>query len=135
MLAIRLQRRGRKGHAQFRVIVQDSRFNPKSGRVVENLGAYDPHTKVAAIDVARAEHFLKNGAQPSERVVKILQQNKVSLPAWVKEAKQNERSVRNPEKLRKNQPKEEAVAEEAPATDDEAVVETDETAAAEEAKD
>lgn len=44
MLVIRLQRTGRKGHAQFRVVVQDSRRTPSSGRVVALLGSYNPHS-------------------------------------------------------------------------------------------
>ena len=44
MLAIRMQRTGRKGHAMFRVVVQESRLTPTSGRVVAMLGSYDPHS-------------------------------------------------------------------------------------------
>jgi small subunit ribosomal protein S16 len=73
MLSIRMQRTGRRGHAQFRVVVQDARFNPKSGRVVAYLGSYDPHTKVAKIDGEKTGKFLDNGAQPSDRIVRILQ--------------------------------------------------------------
>lgn len=115
MLAIRLQRRGRKGQAQYRVIVQDSRFSPKRGRVVANLGHYNPHTKEAVLDVEAAEKYLSNGAQPSERVVSIFKANKVKLPKWVAEPKKKEGKLKNPEKLRKNQPAEEAPAEEAKA--------------------
>lgn len=113
MLAIRLQRKGRKGHAQFRVIVQESRLSPKSGRVVANLGAYDPHTKVATLDTEKAEYYLTNGAQPSDRVVRIFTFEKVKMPSWVEVTDKQSRSVRNPEKLRKNMPKEEAPAAEA----------------------
>ena len=72
MLVIRMQRTGRKGHAQFRVIVQDSRRSPTSGNIVEQLGTYDPHTKVAVLNKERTEHFLKSGARPSERMVRVL---------------------------------------------------------------
>jgi small subunit ribosomal protein S16 len=40
-----MQRTGRRGHAMFRVIVQDSHRSPTSGKVVAFLGSYDPHTK------------------------------------------------------------------------------------------
>ena len=116
MLAIRLQRRGRKGHAQFRIIVQESRLSPSSGRVVAYLGAYDPHTKETTLDTEQASKYLTNGAQPSPRVIKILKQEKVTLPKWVQDAPKKDKSIRNPEKLRKNQPaEEEAPKEEAPA--------------------
>jgi len=83
MLAIRMQRTGRKGQAQFRMIVQDSRRTPTSGNIVELLGSYDPHTKVATINKERAEFFLNNGAQPSDRALRILGFQKVKIPKWV----------------------------------------------------
>ncbi len=49
MLAIRMQRTGRKGSAQFRVVVQDSRKTPTSGNIVALVGNYDPHAKVTNI--------------------------------------------------------------------------------------
>jgi small subunit ribosomal protein S16 len=103
MLAIRLQRTGRHGHAHFRMIVQDSRFSPKSGRVVAFLGNYNPHTKEAKIDTEKATSFLSNGAQPSERAAKLLQKEGVKLPDWVKLDEPKKRDIRNPEKLRRNQ--------------------------------
>lgn len=45
MLAIRMQRVGRKGHPEYRVVVQDARLTPSSGRVVARVGHYNPHTK------------------------------------------------------------------------------------------
>jgi small subunit ribosomal protein S16 len=116
MLAIRMQRTGRKGHAMFRVVVQDSRRTPSSGRVVALLGSYDPHTKAVQLEKDKADFYLKNGAQPSERVVRLFQSEGVTLPSWVKSASNDRaRTIRNPEKLRRNQPKEEAAATEAEA--------------------
>lgn len=116
MLVIRMQRTGRKGHAQFRVVVQDSRRTPTSGKIVAQVGTYDPHTKQITLNKERAEHYLNNGAQPSPRVVLILKAEGVKLPEWVKDASKKEGKIRNAEKLRRNQPKEEAPAEEAPET-------------------
>jgi small subunit ribosomal protein S16 len=113
MLSIRMQRRGRKGHAMFRVVVQDSRLAPTSGRAVAELGSYDPHAKTVSLDKEKAATYLKNGAQPSDRVVRLLQSEGVELPKWVKLPTQKANKIRNPEKLRKNQPKEETPAEEA----------------------
>lgn len=116
MLAIRLQRTGRKGHAQYRVVVQDSHRAPSSGRVVAHLGSYDPHTKTAQLSKEKAELYLANGAQPSDRVARLLQAEGVKLPDWVKLSDPKQRTIRNAEKLRKNQPKEETPkAEEAAA--------------------
>ncbi len=121
MLAIRLQRIGRKGHSVYRLAVQEAQRHPSSGRVVSYVGSYDPHTKAAKIQVEDAQKYLNNGAQPSPRVVKLLKDAGVKMPAWVKEHTGDKaKTIRHGEKLRKNQPKvEEAppeeVAPEAPA--------------------
>ncbi len=112
MLAIRMQRTGRKGHAAFRVVVQDSRLSPKSGKVVERLGSYDPHTKQTNLVKDRAEHFLKNGAQPSPRVAALLKAQGIKLPEWVVLSDKKESGIKNPDKLRKNRPAEEKPVEE-----------------------
>ena len=115
MLAIRLQRLGRKAYPVYRLAVQESNRHPSSGRVVAYVGSYNPHTKEANVNVEQAQKYLDNGAQPTPRVVKLLSAAGVKLPKWVKEFEGGkEKTVRNAEKLRKNQPKAE-VAEEAPA--------------------
>ncbi len=111
MLAIRMQRTGRKGHAQFRMVVQDSRRTPSSGNIVAALGSYNPHTKEAKLDIEKATTFLNNGAQPSDRVAALLQKEGVKMPAWVNVRTKQERAIRNAEKLRRNQPAEEVVEE------------------------
>lgn len=116
MLAIRLQRLGRKGYPVYRLAVQESQRHPSSGRVVAYVGSYNPHTKDANIQVEAAQKYLDNGAQPTPRVVKLLKDAGVKLPSWVKEASTNKtKSIKNAEKLRKNQPKEDAPAEDAEA--------------------
>lgn len=107
MLVIRLQRTGRKGHAQFRVVVQDSRRTPTSGKIVAQLGTYDPHTKNVTLNKERAAHYLEHGAQPSDRVVLLLEAEGIKLPSWVTKSNQKTGKIRNAEKLRRNQPKEE----------------------------
>jgi small subunit ribosomal protein S16 len=127
MLVIRMQRTGRKGHAQFRVVVQDSRRTPTSGRVVAALGHFNPHTKDTSLDKEKASFYLEHGAQPSERVARLLKAEGVKLPKWAKLEATKKGEIRNAEKLRKNRPAEEAPAEpvEEPATEApaEAVVE------------
>lgn len=113
MLAIRLQRLGRKAYPTYRLAVQEANRHPSSGRVVAYVGSYNPHTKEANIQVEAAQKYLDNGAQPTPRVVKLLSDAGVKLPKWVKQpATDKQKKLRNPEKLRKNQPKEEAPAEE-----------------------
>ncbi len=115
MLAIRLQRVGRKGYPVYRLAVQESQRHPSSGRVVAYVGSYNPHTKQATIQVELAQKYLDNGAQPTPRIVNLLKDAGVKLPSWVKTvATDKQKTIKNAEKLRKNQPKEE-VAPEAPA--------------------
>lgn len=105
MLAIRMQRTGRKGYASFRIVVQDSRFTPQSGRVVEQLGYYNPHTKEVSIDKSATEKYLSNGAQPTQRVVAILEAQKIKTPNWVIKARKDKKvAIKNSEKLRRNRP-------------------------------
>lgn len=117
MLAIRLQRVGRKAYPVYRLAIQESQRHPSSGRVVAYVGSYNPHTKDANVQVELAQKYLDNGAQPTPRVVKLLKDAGVKLPSWVKEPNASkQKSIRNADKLRKNQPKEEPVAEEATET-------------------
>jgi small subunit ribosomal protein S16 len=123
MLAIRMQRTGRKGHAMFRMVVQDARRTPTSGKVVAQLGSYDPHAKTLTLNKEKISFYLEHGAQPSDRVAVLLKKEGVKLPTWVTEATKKERSVRNPDKRRSTRPAEpeaEAApaAEEAPAASD-----------------
>jgi small subunit ribosomal protein S16 len=108
MLAIRLQRIGRKGYPVYRLAVQEAQRHPSSGRVVAYVGSYNPHTKEATVQVESAQKYLDNGAQPSPRVVKLLKDAGVKLPDWVtKTVNTKQKTTRHIEKLRKNQPKEE----------------------------
>ena len=104
MLTIRMQRRGRSGHAQFRVIVQDSRFSPTSGRVVAYVGSYDPHTKAATLDSDKISSYLATGAQPSDRVAKLLAKEGIKVPDWFKPSAPGKKEVRNPDKRRSTRP-------------------------------
>ena len=114
MLAIRMQRTGRKGHAMFRVVVQDSRRTPSSGNIVAQLGYVDPHAKTVELDKEKTSFYLTNGAQPSERAARLLKSEGVKLPSWVAFNDAKAGKLKSPVKLRRNQPKEEKVAVEAP---------------------
>lgn len=111
MLAIRLQRLGRKGYPVYRIAVQEAQRHPSSGRVVSYVGSYNPHTKEVTVQKDDAQKYLDNGAQPTPRVAKLLADNGVTLPKWVKQAAPKTRAIRHADKLRKNQPKEEPVEE------------------------
>jgi len=126
MLAIRLQRTGRKGLAHYRLIVQEAQKSPKSEKVVDRIGHYNPHSKELVIDKEKAELYLKNGAQPSDKVARLLKSEKVKLPTWVKLDAPQKRKTKNVEKLRKNRPAEPKApaGEEKPAETQESVEET-----------
>lgn len=134
MLVIRMQRTGRKGHAMFRVIVQDSRLTPTSGKVVAQLGSYDPHAKTVILNKEKATFYLDHGAQPSDRVAGLLKREGVKLPDWATLPTKKERAVRNIDKRRSTAPP--APVEKAPAAKEEAAAteEVTETAAEETAE-
>ena len=74
MVTIRLRRMGTRSKPFYRVVVSDRRKVP-TGRVVENLGYYDPKTKppVVRVDLERADYWVGKGAQPSPTVKTLLQ--------------------------------------------------------------
>lgn len=110
-----MQRNGRSGYPVYRIVVQEAQRHPLSGRIVAQVGSYNPHTKATVLDKEKVEKYLSHGAQPSSRVAFVLKKEGVKLPKWYKEAPKKESKIRNPEKLRKNRPAEEVPAEEAPA--------------------
>ena len=60
MLAIRLQRLGRKQYPVYRVAIQEAQRHPSSGRVVAYAGSYNPHTKQVSIDKEKVEKYLSS---------------------------------------------------------------------------
>lgn len=111
MLAIRLQRNGRTALPLYRIVVQEAQRHPLSGRIVAQVGSYNPHTKATELDKAEVEKYLNNGAQPSGRVIRILVKEGIKMPKWVKMPLEKKVAAKHADKLRKNQPKEEAPAE------------------------
>ena len=70
---IRLRRTGRKKAPTFRIVVTDSR-SPREGKFIEIIGQYAPRGGELALnlDVARANYWMDNGAQPSDTVRSLL---------------------------------------------------------------
>ena len=85
MLAIRMQRNGRTHTPVYRIVVQEAQRHPLSGRVVAEVGNYNPETKKTVLDQEKIGFYLAHGAQPSSRVAFILKQNGIKLPAWYQE--------------------------------------------------
>lgn len=112
MLAIRLQRNGRTHFPVYRIVVQEAQRHPLSGRVVAEVGHYNPHTKATTLDKEKINQYLSNGAQPSTRVVRILTSNGLKMPKWVKLPTKKQAAPKHADKLRKNQPQAAASVEE-----------------------
>ena len=70
---LRLMRMGKKKQPTYRVVAADSR-SPRDGRFIEIIGTYEPRAEpsVVKIDQAKAQHWLAEGAQPTEVVAKLL---------------------------------------------------------------
>jgi small subunit ribosomal protein S16 len=109
MLVIRLARTGRKKYPTYRLVAADSR-RPTTGKFVSLLGHYNPHTKEFSLKKDEVQQYLKNGAQPSDAVIKLLQQEKLDLPEWVQPKVRPERKPKK-EPIAKPEPKAEAPAE------------------------
>lgn len=73
MLSIRLRRMGSSKKPYFRVVVQEAR-SARDSSFVENLGTYNPRSKPAKVEInkERIQHWLKQGARPSDSVRTLL---------------------------------------------------------------
>lgn len=73
LVKIKLRRMGKKKEPSFRIIVIDSRKQPKSS-YIENLGHYNPRSEKEnlSVDMERLEYWLRNGAQPTESVKNLI---------------------------------------------------------------
>ena len=74
MVKIRLQREGNKKAPFYHIVVADSR-SPRDGKIIEQIGTYDPMTEPSTIvlDNAKVEQWIKNGAKPTETVKKLIE--------------------------------------------------------------
>ena len=72
MVKIRLQRVGKKKAPFYHIVVADSR-RARDGRIIEQIGTYDPMTDPSTIvlDNEKVEKWIKNGAKPTD-TVKVL---------------------------------------------------------------
>src|SRR3954447_9325553 len=75
MLRIRLRQTGAKKKPTYRVVVADAR-SPRDGAFLDILGHYNPRTEpsTVVIDMVKAQRWLANGAQPSDRVARLFKQ-------------------------------------------------------------
>ena len=73
MVKIRLQRVGKKKAPFYHIVVADSK-SPRDGKIIEQIGTYDPMTKPSTIvlDNEKVASWIKNGAQPTETVKALI---------------------------------------------------------------
>ena len=74
MVKIRLQREGKKKAPFYHIVVADSR-SPRDGKIIEQIGTYDPMTKPSTIvlDNEKVQSWIKNGAKPTDVVKKLIE--------------------------------------------------------------
>ena len=71
---MRLKRIGAKKKPFYRIVIADERA-PRDGRFIEEIGNYDPSTKVLNIRGEVAKDWLNKGVQPSDTVRSLLKKN------------------------------------------------------------
>ena len=83
---IRMKQMGRKHRHYYRIVAVDAR-SPRDGRVIEELGSYDPHVtqKDARVKLVpdRIKYWISVGASPSEHVAALL---KKFMTVWEQKA-------------------------------------------------
>ena len=77
MVKIRLQRFGKKKSPFYHIVVADSK-SPRDGRIIEQIGTYNPMTEPSSIvlDKEKVEKWIKNGAKPTDTVKALIEQAK-----------------------------------------------------------
>ncbi|MBP3830844.1 MAG: 30S ribosomal protein S16 [Clostridia bacterium] len=77
MVKIRLQRFGKKKSPFYHIVVADSK-SPRDGRIIEQIGTYNPMTEPSSIvlDKEKVEKWIKNGAKPTDTVKALIEKAK-----------------------------------------------------------
>ena len=110
MLRIRLSRVGKKNKAQFRVTVADGRRSP-TGKFIEILGHYNPHTKEKVFKNDRIEYWISKGAKPSPTIHNFLVDAKIIKGEKVRSWKPKKKEEDKKEKVKKPETNEKKVEE------------------------
>lgn len=116
-LKIRLARGGSKKRPYYHIVIADAR-SPRDGRFLEKVGSWNPMLAKDAegrivIDTARVQHWLDNGAQPTDRVLRFL--NEAGLAK--REARNNPEKAKPGKKAVERAKEKEAKAAEAAAAE------------------
>ena len=81
-VVLRLSRAGTHKAPFYHVVATDSR-KPRDGKYLEDVGTYDPTRKPALIELKaeRIQHWLSEGARPSQTVAMLIKRVKLAKPA------------------------------------------------------
>ncbi len=116
---LRLARGGSKKRPFYSIVAADERM-PRDGRYIEKLCTYNPmlpkDAERVVLDKERAEHWLSNGAQPSDRVARFLDE----AGLMKREARNNPKKAEPGKKAQERLREKEATAEAAKAAEEEA---------------
>jgi len=79
MVKIRLQRVGAKKAPFYKIVVADSRY-PRDGRIIEEIGNYDPMKDPAVIHFkeGKVDEWIKKGAQPTDTVKSLIKKANIN---------------------------------------------------------
>jgi small subunit ribosomal protein S16 len=93
---LRLTRVGKTKQPQYRIVAADAR-SPRDGRFIDIIGQYNPRQEpsLVSLDADKASKWLSEGAQPTERVAKLLQIAGVEVPAKVAAKSAGAKSARS----------------------------------------
>lgn len=93
MVRIRLQRRGKRNYATYRVVVADQRA-PIKGKFIADVGFYNPHTNEFKVDAEAVNKWIGSGAQPTPTVHNLLIDKKIikgqKVTSWRPKKKEGE---------------------------------------------
>ena len=80
MVKIRLARGGTKKKPYYRIVVADQRCK-RDGRNLDRIGFYNPMVTENRFDIdeVRVKHWLSVGAQPTERIIKLMKQANINF--------------------------------------------------------
>ncbi len=124
-LKIRMARRGTTNRPFYHIVAADSR-KPRDGAYLEKLGTYNPllpsdNPQRVTLEAERIKHWLSVGAQPSERIAKILSQNGLGkAPVITEKPKKSAPKKKAQERAEAKAEKEAALKEAAAAPKEEA---------------
>ncbi len=74
MVKIRLQRAGKKKAPFYHIVIADSK-SPRDGKIIEQIGTYNPMTEPSelVLDREKVEQWIKNGAKPTDTVKRLIE--------------------------------------------------------------